>query len=463
MGSSGFTAQQPLIVLLLAVIVAGIFALLAGFIVTSLQGFGQTAGIETPNAEISAETPPTRTPAPTATPATTPVPKEGIWSQVRAARLFDQIAHQVETQRALSPKTEVPLSFLDEEALPSVLRQLYEQRDVASEILPYTALGLVPSGPVTIDARATAGVYVPEHEQLYVATDQPEGDGDAQTVLAHAYVHALQDQHFDLEGLSDRARTVDERLAIEALVGGDAILSTALYRHGTLSSADWTWLTDLVMATEEPQYGGTVANSEAWRRLAHFPHQEGRDFVEVVFEAGGWEAINQAYSDPPRTTEQVLHPARYLERRDEPTEVIVPNLGHVLGEEWRIVVDETMGELVAGLYLSEELPEETSWRAAEGWDGDTFVVWERETGRRLLVWRTVWDSSVDAREFARGLNTFIRERHFPARPMDPPRGLAGDWWETGAGTFQVDRTGRYVTLMQAPDTNTAVNVARVVP
>lgn len=448
---------------MLALIVAGIFALLAGFIVTSLQGFERAVDIVTPSAGNSTEAPPTDTPEPTATPAATPVPREGIWSQVRAARLFDQIAHQVEVQRALSPKTEVPLSFLDEQDLTSVLQRLYEKRKLDSEVLPYTALGLVPGGAATIEARATAGIYVPEHEQLYVAIDQPEGDGNAQTALAHAYVHALQDQHFDLMGMSERGQTVDERLAIEALIGGDAMLSTALYRHGDLSSVDWTELIDLVMATEEPHYSDLLANSAAWRRLMRFPHQEGRVFVEALFGAGGWETVNQAYSDPPRTTEQILHPSRYLEQRDAPTRVVVPDLGDVLGEEWRMVVEETMGELVVGLCLNSELPEEVSWRAAEGWGGDTLVIWERESGRRLLIWRTVWDSSVDAREFASGLNALIRERHFPARPMDPPRGLPGDWWETAAGTFQVDRTGRYVVFVQGPDTNTVVNVARMMP
>jgi hypothetical protein len=463
--ASGFTSRQRRVVLLLVLIVAVVFALLAGFIITSLQNFQRATSFVTPSAVGTRGASSTGTPPPTPSPTrvATPVPEKGIWSQVRAARLFDQIAHQVETDRALSPRAEVPLSFLDEQEMTSMLRELYAGRNLESELLPYAALGLVPNGSVSFEVRAPAGIYVPEQEQLYVSTDQPEADGNAQTLLAHAYVHALQDQHFDLEAMEDRATSLDEKTAARALIAGDAMLSTALYRHGDLPSTDWDWLTNLTMEAEHPRYSDQLGASEAWRHLERFPNWEGRVFVQDLFETGGWDALNQAYIDPPRSTEQILHPSRYLEERDEPTRVIVPDVGRVLGEEWHKVVEETVGELVVGLYLDGELPEERSWRAGEGWDGDTFVVWEREGGPRVLVWRTIWDSSADAVELENSLVTFVQQRHFPVRPIRPPREAVGHWWETNAGTFHVCRAGRYVLFLQAPDVNTAVNVATLVP
>jgi hypothetical protein len=391
------------------------------------------------------------------------MPNEGIWSQVRAARLFDQVAHQVEASRALSPRAEIPLSFLDEQEMTATLRQLYAERNLDSELEPYAALDLAPEGPISFEVHVPAGIYVPEQEQLCMDTDRPEGDGNAQTLLAHAYVHALQDQHFDLEAMDDRTNTIDEDLAAEALIAGDAMLSTALYRHGDLASADWDALTDLIMEAEHPRYSGQLETSHAWQHLKRFPNAEGRVFVQRLLEAGGWDAVNRAYTDPPRSTEQILHPVRYLEQQDEPTQVAVPHIGWALGEEWQEAVEETLGELVVGLYLKEELPEQKAWQAAAGWDGDTFLVWERETGRQVVVWRTLWDSSADAREFEDGLVTFVEQRYYPVRPIHPPRGIVGHWWETDAGTFHLCRTGRYVLFLRAPDVNTAVNVASLVP
>jgi hypothetical protein len=463
--ASRFTNRQRRIVLLLVLLVAVVLALLAGFIITSLQNFERATTLVTPSAGGTPGASPTDTPRPTSPPTrlTTPMPNEGIWSQVRAARLFDQIAHQVETNRALSPRAEVPLSFLDEQDMAAMLHELYAKRAPESEVKPYAALDLVPEGPVSFEVRTSAGIYVPEQEQLYVSTDQPEGDGNAQIVLAHAYAHALQDQHFDLEAMDARTSTIDEELAAEALIAGDATLSTALYRYEDLASADWDALTDLIMEAEHPRYSGQLEASAAWQHLKWFPNREGRAFVRELFEAGGWDAVNRAYTDPPRSTEQILHPARYLERRDEPKQVTVPDVGWVLGEAWHEALEETLGELIVGLYLSEELPEEKAWQAAAGWDGDTFVVWERETGRQVVVWRTVWDSSADAREFENGLVTFVEQRYFPVRPVRPPRGIIGHWWEADAGTFHVCRTGRYVLFLRAPDVNTAVNVASLVP
>lgn len=449
----------------MALIVAVVLALLAGFIITSLQNFERATTLVTPSAVGTSGALPTATPSPTSSPTrvSTPMPDEGIWSQVRAARLFDQIAHQVETKRALSPRAEIPLSFLTQQEMTAMLQQLYAERTLESELEPYAALDLAPEGPVSFEVYTPAGIYVREQEQLYVSTDQPEGDGNAQTLLAHAYVHALQDQHFDLEAMDDRTNTIDEALAAEALIAGDATLATALYSHRDLASADWDALTALIMKAEHPLYSGQLEASEAWQHLKRFPNQEGRTFVSDLFEAGGWEAVNRAYTEPPRSTEQILHPVRYLEQRDEPTQVIVPDVGRALGEEWHLTVEETLGELIVGLYLNTELSGQRARQAAAGWDGDTLVVWERETGRQVVVWRLVWDSSADAREFENGLVTFIEQRYFPVRPIRPPRGIVGHWWETDAGTFHVCRTGRYVLFLRAPDSNTAVNVASLVP
>jgi hypothetical protein len=148
--------------MVIAVIV--VFAMLAGVVVTSIQNWESPLLVVTQPLVSSPPTPPV---APS--PASADVPEEGIWSQVQAARLFDQIAHQVETLRGLSPRAEVPLSFLDEREMTTLLRRLYAERDPEAEWLPYTALGLLPGGAISIRPRPAAAFYVPDQEQLYVA------------------------------------------------------------------------------------------------------------------------------------------------------------------------------------------------------------------------------------------------------------------------------------------------------
>ena len=465
MNISNFTSGQRRVVVLMAIAVIVVLAMLIGFVVTSLQGWESLSPVATPSLP-SLSAPLTSLPPPSPSPAPVPTSvfnEDGIWSQVQAARLFDQIAHQVETMRGLSPRAEVPLSFLDQGEMATLLRRLYARRDLEAPLLPYVELGLLPHVSVSVRPHQAAGIYIPDQEQLYVTTGRQENSADDQALLAHAYVHALQDQHFDLGAMDDRAPTTDAALAVRALVEGDATLSTALYRYGDLDAADWLHLLELISQAEQPSYGVDLEDTAAWARIQRFPYWEGRRFVYTLFQASGWEAVNSAYINPPRSTEQVLHPDRYLEGQDGPTQVVVPDVEAILDEDWTVLVQDTLGEFVVGLYLETLLPEEAAWQAADGWEGDTFVVWEHEDGDRLLVWRTIWDSTVEATEFESALAAFVLQRYLPAWPIDPPLGLAGRWWETDVGAVYVSRVARHVVFVHAPDVDLLADVVKILP
>jgi len=455
---SGFTSGQRLTILSMIVAVIAVFAMLTGFMVTSLQNLDGPSPATPP---LLTPSPPAPLPSPSPTPST--MLEEDIWSQIQAARLFDQIAHQLETLRGLSPRAESPLSFLDEREMTVLLRQLHAERDPETRLLPYVTLGLLPDVPVFVRAHDTAGIYVPEQEQLYIAAGRPADSDDDQAVLAHAHAHALQDQHFDLGAMDARAATSDAKLAVEALIEGDALLLTAFYRYGEPAVADWEHLTELILWAEQPDYGEELDGNAAWEQLERFPYQEGRWFASALFQAGGWQAINRAYTAPPRSTEQVLHPERYIEGPDDPARVIVPHLGRVLGEEWELRLQDTLGELVIRLYLDIILSEETAWQAADGWGGDTFVAWEREDGSRVRVWRTIWDSTAEAEEFERALGATVPHRYLLAQPMAPPAGLEGQWWETSSETVYIYRVARYVTFVDGPDTILLANIVKALP
>ena len=465
MNASGLTSGQRGVVVLMILAVVVVFAMLAGLIVTSLQSWKNLSPVSTPSpAPTVWATASLPTPSPSPAPAPTFVFEEGIWSQVQAARLFDQIAHQVEIIRGLSPRAEVPLSFLDEPEMTGLLERFHGRQDTEALVRPYAELGLLPDAlPIQVQPHRTAGVYVPEQKQLYVTAGRPESSADDQGLLAHAYIHALQDQHFDLGAMDDRATTTDERLAIQALVEGDAALVTASYLYGDITAADWDHVLELVLEAERPAFGEGLDDVEAWARLERFPYSEGQRFVSVLFQIGGWQAVNDAYIRPPHSAEQVLHPERYLEEHTEPVQVAVPNLRGVLGEDWDVLVQDTLGEFVVGLYLQSVLSEETSWQAASGWDGDTFAVWEGTDGERLLVWRTIWDSTTDAVEFERALAALVSQRYVPAWPVSAPRGLGGQWWEISTGAVCVLRVARYVLFVQAPDLGLLADVVESLP
>jgi hypothetical protein len=98
----------------------------------------------------------------------------------------------------------------------------------------------------------------------------------------------------------------------------------------------------------------------------------------------------------PRSTEQVLHPEKYL--ADEgPETITLPDLGELRAAGFRAVLEETLGELELGVYLGTDAPSGVDRAAAAGWAGDRLRLYEGPTGH-AVVWFCLWDSEADAAE-----------------------------------------------------------------
>ncbi len=462
MNVTDFTLAQRRAIILLVVTIVIVFAMLSGFVVTSLQRWEETSPVATPSPFGSTPTP-IPSPSPTPVPAPVPTLEEGILSQVQFARLFDQIAYQAESIRGLTPRAEVPLSFRNGREMEALLRQLYAERNLEDELSVYVSLGLLPDVDISIQLHQPVGIYVPEQGQLYVSTEHYGTSTDDQALLAHAYIHALQDQQFDLGAMDDRTSTTDAALAVRAFVEGDASLATAFYQYGDPALTDWEHLLTLILQAEQPGYGRRLERVKTWAEIRRFPYWEGRRFAQALFEVGGWEGINRVYLDPPRSTAQVLHPERYLEGGGDPARVVVPDLGSVLGEGWRLRLQDTQGEFVIRLYLANLLSRDTAEQAAAGWSGDTCVIWTHRDGGRVFVWRTIWEDTREAVEFEAALLRLIPQQYLPAWPQDPPRGLGGEWWEISDGGVHVARLARHVVFVTASDFEILTDVVERLP
>jgi hypothetical protein len=131
-----------------------------------------------------------------------------------------------------------------------------------------------------------------------------------------------------------------------------------------------------------------------------FPYLRGLVFCAHLTNEGGWEALNKAYRNPPLSTEQVIHPEKYLADPDAPTAVDLGRLEP--GEGWKELGRNVVGEMQLGVLLRRH----GGKVAAAGWDGDRYAVFEGPEGRLGLVWLSTWDSAQDAREFHKGYARF---------------------------------------------------------
>jgi hypothetical protein len=131
-----------------------------------------------------------------------------------------------------------------------------------------------------------------------------------------------------------------------------------------------------------------------------FPYTAGVDFVVELYREGGFAAIDAAWANPPRSTEHILHPDRYL-AGDAPQIVALVPLTATLGAGWELVDEDIMGEFYLRQYLAQQLPASAVGRAAAGWGGDRYAVYHNAAaGALVMALRLVWDTPADALEFA---------------------------------------------------------------
>ena len=95
--------------------------------------------------------------------------------------------------------------------------------------------------------------------------------------------------------------------------------------------------------------------------------------------------------------EQVLHPEKYLDGSDEPVDVSLPEI-----DARAVDFEGRLGELLIRVLLTDGGSRSTAAAAAAGWGGDSYAV-VADGGSYTLVWRSVWDTAADAREFEAAL------------------------------------------------------------
>lgn len=336
------------------------------------------------------------------------------------ASQIDAVTAQVPPVRQLEPTKDVPyrmitrddfsdylLSTADEDATP-------EWRAAEERFLK--RMGLLPQDANLeqmlhdLYTAQVAAYYDPADGTFYIIQrDAPFGPVDKLTT-AHEYTHALQDQHFDLEG----SRIKDP-------AAGDAVLGQLAVIEGdaTLTSQQWMIAPGNMSPAEQLQLlaeaGGQLGNDQLGSmplilaRQLEFPYVEGFLFTRSVWGLGGYDAVNQAIQTPPSSTEQILHDDKYFSGE---APVTVPNddLSSNLGPGFTNVYQQTMGELnIQVVAAGGERPAgyvpglPANWPnqdAAAGWSGDHLNMYENaDSSQWLIDWQTAWDTQADADEF----------------------------------------------------------------
>lgn len=300
----------------------------------------------------------------------------------------------------------------------------------------------------SVYGEQVAGFYDPRRKRLAVVQGASGGVALQEITLAHELTHALEDQHFGLkddEGLGVQ----DAATAYTALVEGTATVVMNEYARQTLRPTDA--LAELASALAG---GGSTALPPYVEASLLFPYAAGSRFAAALHRTGGWRLVDATFGRLPASTEQVLHPERYL-RPDPPRRVTIV-AGPMLGAGWRRMVAGQFGEFDTA-QLMRRGDARSADASAAGWGGGRYELWRngplpdggcaapcRRRDALVVGWR--WDTARDARQATRALEAYA-QRALKATPAVP-----GVWaLPGGAGTLALRVGARSTVLAMAPD------------
>lgn len=361
--------------------------------------------------------------APPAAPSA--APKTDTHQLVEMTREIQARVEQLRGQRLSRPlkmgvKTKPQITAFIQERL----KDEYGPEKVEAEGRMLKLFGLLPDGLdyggflTQLLTEQVAGFYDHTRKELHIADWIPTLM--QQPVLAHEIFHAVQDQEWGGGKLIDSKKyTHDAVLAHAALMEGDATLVMLMYAMPAEGNAppDVSPLAVNMIAASiplqmsSPEYPVMAGAPDYLKQSLVFPYQQGLLFLSAL-RAAGWSYadLRKLYSDPPNTSEQILHPERYAPVRDVPAEVSLAPLPN-FKRTW----DGTAGELHYRQVLLAGLPLDRASDAAAGWDGD-FTALETAGARAVVEAALTWDTPGDAAVFAEALKAAFAT-HKPVRPV----------------------------------------------
>jgi hypothetical protein len=333
------------------------------------------------------------------------------------SRRPESFVARVARLRELSEKRPTPVFFDDEPTFHRVANHKAQREAILPTPIDLPAvqlsLGLLFAAKGAAPARSFGSLhrtqmiaFYDEFEHQVHVRERARQDSDLPFVVAHELGHSLQFQHFRVPEI---ASVVDEdaRLARLALLEGDAMLVMAAFasdeNHVPLSRllvrmAQGALAASLQGYKEALEQSPELKTAPPFQReRLMFPYQAGASFVAQVHRAGGFKLVNRLYEVPPATTEQILHPEKYLAG-----ELAVPVRAPAAPEGWRAVQSGHVGELLVRAMLDVCNERPASHLAAAGWGGDAFTV-ASKGDQGVLLFVSTWDTEADAQEFEQAM------------------------------------------------------------
>ncbi len=333
-------------------------------------------------------------------------------------------------------------------------------KEIRADELTLKVFGFVPKDfnlareSVDLVSEQAAAFYDYKKKRLFILESTPAGP-DQQLALVHELAHALADQHHPLgRYLNHDSPDDDAATARQAVMEGQATWLAWAYMSKRAGGKAEVPEKVLKEVTASPAAGDSdypvFAKAPLYiRESLIFPYNQGMIFQDAVYHKFGRQSFDRVFTDPPLSTQQIIHPDAYFSDKN-PEDPDPPPLPSILGKEsrqFRLLSDGTLGEFDLSVLLRQYIGEKVGADAARHWRGATYRLYEqRRTKLPLLVYASEWDSPQSARAYfglyRRVLKGKWKEMKISAQSEDEVSGTGDD------GGFRLSISGAIVQSVE---------------
>jgi hypothetical protein len=331
--------------------------------------------------------------------------------------------------RELKIKSPVPCLMQNQDQIKQFLIHAVHHKVPAEKMrydeLVAKAVGFIPedydykNGLINLYLSQLGGYYDPEKKRYVMAGWLPQVMQP--TVAVHELTHALQDQYFNLNTfIDDKNFYTDKLLARAALVEGDATAVMLDYQRGLMGQPSLAQVEKVDSFILQSVLGMALSTAQAGvpeslKAALLFPYASGTRFAHFLLRKGGYKELTKAFSNPPDTTEEILHPEIY-QTSQKGYRIVEDKEFNIKPEE--ILYRDSLGEFsISALLSGGEIKKELAAGVASGWGGDLVIVYG-EKEKESLQWKIIWDSKADAQEFFNSYKEFLVARGSAVKQSD---------------------------------------------
>jgi hypothetical protein len=310
-------------------------------------------------------------------------------------------------------KTDLPVRYINKKQLEQYIIKVFDREypdDMAEKDAFFLyAMGFAQKKINIKRARKRilinniGGMYNEGTKELYALSEYRKINRVNSLVIIHELRHSIQDQYFNLARILGSLSDFDDRkLAVLAAVEGDATLVMVEF-GGFIPEVLTSQNADALMSFSPIPSTSVLYNyPDILKHQLTMPYIEGLKFTYSILKKKKWKAVNRILNSPPLSSEQVLHPEKYL--KNEVPGVI--EIGYK-PENYTLYHSGVIGEFYLGILIKGG---GDFVDLAAGWGGDRFEIY-RKPSQYILLWESSWDRDKFAGTFMTIFRQFI-EREF---------------------------------------------------